>query len=203
MILAERLRAALASGHAAEHRITTADTRDPRIDGEIILAPAAVLVAVTDRHQPGLILTQRSATLRTHAGQVAFPGGRVDEGDSGEIAAALREAQEEIGIPPEAVDVVGISDRYHTFTGFDIVPVLGVIPPDLPLVPHAGEVDDWFEIPLAFALDAANHVVRSVMFEGASRQYYEILWGKRRIWGVTAAILVNLSKRLGHDRDTP
>ncbi|CAN5150659.1 hypothetical protein BH10PSE12_BH10PSE12_17260 [soil metagenome] len=202
MTLAERLRAALARGHAGDHLVVPSDTRDARIDGDIILAPAAVLIAITDRLEPGLILTQRSSTLRTHAGQVAFPGGRIDTSDTGEIAAALREAEEEIGLSPTAVDVVGISDRYHTFTGFDIVPVLGVIPPDLPLVPHVLEVEDWFEIPLAFALDPARRVTRSAEFQGATREYYEIMWGKRRIWGVTAAILANLSKRLGHDRDT-
>jgi 8-oxo-dGTP pyrophosphatase MutT (NUDIX family) len=194
--LADRLRADLAAGHA---RDIEALLVDPRIAGDLILAPAAVLVAITDRPEPGLILTQRSAKLRKHAGQVAFPGGRVDEGDADETAAALREAQEEIGLPPGQVELVGISDRYHTFTGFDIVPVLGVIPPDLPLVPQESEVESWFELPLAYALDPANRRRQEVMFQGAPHHYYEVLWRDRRIWGVTAAILANLSKRLGHD----
>lgn len=199
MMLAERLRKALAQGHEREMQLAPGDIRDPRLEGVIDLAPAAVLVAITDRPEPGLILTERSATLRKHAGQIAFPGGRVDDSDADEIAGALREAQEEMGLPPHLVDVIGTSDRYHTFTGFDIVPVLGVIPPDLPLTPHADEVADWFELPLAFALNPANRLRRSLYFEGVERHYYEIMWEGRRIWGVTAAILANLSRRIGHD----
>lgn len=200
MTLAERLRAALIEGHRHDMDLPPDERHDPRIVGDIALAPAAVLVAITDRAEPGLILTERSASLRKHPGQVAFPGGRVDPGDLDEIAGALREAREEIGIPSELVEIIGISDRYHTFTGFDIVPVLGVIPPDLPLEPQESEVADWFELPLAFALDPANRVRHAVNFEGNERHYYEILWEGRRIWGVTAAILANLSRRLGHDR---
>jgi 8-oxo-dGTP pyrophosphatase MutT (NUDIX family) len=200
MMLAERLRAALREGHEQDLEMTLADIRDPRINADILLAPAAVLVAITDRAEPGLILTQRSAKLRKHAGQVAFPGGRVDESDADEVAGALREAQEEIGLAPHLVEIVGTTDRYHTFTGFDIVPVLGVIPPDLPLVPHEGEVEEWFELPLSYALDPANREKKSLEFECAERHYYEIMWKGRRIWGVTAAILVNLSRRLGYDR---
>ena len=200
MTLAERLRIALAEGHEREVGLTLSDTRDPRIDGDIVLAPAAVLVAITDRPQPGLILTERAASLRKHAGQIAFPGGRVDESDADEIAGALREAEEEIGLAPHMVDIVGTSDRYHTFTGFDVVPVLGVIPPDTPLTPQAEEVADWFELPLAFALDPANRTKHAVEFQGIERHYYEIMWKDRRIWGITAAILANLSRRLNHDR---
>lgn len=192
---------ALAKGHARGDSLSLSDIRDPRIDTDIFLAPAAVLVAITDRAEPGLILTQRSAKLRKHPGQVAFPGGKVDPADENEIAAALREAKEEIALPPDNVDVIGVSDRYHTFTGFDIVPVLGVIPPDLPLHPAADEVADWFEVPLAFALDPANRARHAIEFQGAQRHFYEILWQDRRIWGITAAILANLSKRLGHDRE--
>ena len=200
MTLADRIRAALAEGHAREVGITPSDTRDPRIDGELVLAPAAVLVAITDRPEPGLILTERAASLRKHAGQIAFPGGRVDREDASEIAGALREAHEEIGLPPDIVDVIGTTDRYHTFTGFDIVPVLGVIPPDLPLMPQANEVADWFELPLSFALDPANRIKHAVQFEGVERHYYEIMWNNHRIWGITAAILANLSRRLDLDR---
>ncbi|HUD95252.1 CoA pyrophosphatase [Sphingobium sp.] len=199
MSLAERLRAALEEGHRRE-MLPLSDVRDPRIADDIALAPAAVLVAITDRPEPGLILTERATTLRKHAGQIAFPGGRVDEGDFDEIAGALREAQEEIALPPAKVQIVGTSDRYHTFTGFDIIPVLGVIPPDLPLRAQEGEVANWFELPLAFALDPANRVKREIEFAGAMRHYYEIFWQDRRIWGITAAILANLSRRLGHDR---
>lgn len=200
MTLAERLRSALKQGHEREIGLIPSDTRDPRIDGDIVLAPAAVLVAITDRPEPGLILTQRSAGLRKHAGQIAFPGGRVDEQDPNEIAGALREAQEEIGLLPGMVDIIGTSDRYHTFTGFDIVPVLGVIPPDLPLFPQESEVAELFELPLSFVLNPANRNRRTIEFQGSERQYYEIFWEGRRIWGITAAILANLSRRLGHDQ---
>ncbi|WP_420144897.1 CoA pyrophosphatase [Sphingobium sp.] len=199
MTLAQRLRAALDEGHK-RNDVTLVDRRDPRIEGDIMLAPAAVLVAITDRPEPGLILTERATTLRKHAGQIAFPGGRVDAGDADEIAGALREAQEEIALSPDEVQIVGTSDRYSTFTGFDIVPVLGVIPPDLPLQAQEGEVADWFELPLAYALNPANRARRAFEFAGATRHYYEIIWEGRRIWGITAAILVNLSRRLGHDR---
>lgn len=200
MTLALQLRAALQEGHSLGDTLPLSDVRDPRIQGDILLAPAAVLVAITDRPEPGLILTERSTALRKHAGQVAFPGGRVDPSDANEIAGALREAQEEIALAPDQVEVIGISDRYQTFTGFDIVPVLGVIPPDLPLRAQESEVAAWFEVPLAFALDPANRIRREVEYAGAMRPYYEIFWEGRRIWGITAAILANLSRRLGHDR---
>ena len=182
----------------APHKLATSD---PRITGQIILAPAAVLVAITDRPEPGLILTQRSSRLRQHAGQVAFPGGKVDESDADEIAAALREAEEEIGLPPHLPEVIGTSDRYSTFTGFDIIPVLAVIPPDLPLHAQANEVEDWFEVPLGFALDPANRVQREVEWKGRPHHFFEIAWEGRNIWGITAAILANLSWRLGYDRE--
>lgn len=200
MMLAERLRAALTRGHEQPDIIALSEMRDPRIRGDMALAPAAVLVAVTDRSEPGIILTQRSSKLRQHPGQIAFPGGRVDEGDADEIAGALREAQEEIGLPPDKADVVGITDRYHSFTGFDIVPVLAVIPADLPLQAQEAEVAEWFEVPIAFAFDPANQLRREMIFEGRARPYYEINWEGRRIWGITAAIIVNLSRRLGYDR---
>lgn len=199
MRLADRLRVALAEGHSRDEVTQWIATHDPRVGMDIPLAAAAVLVAITERREPGLILTQRSSRLRKHAGQVAFPGGKVDEGDADEIAAALREAQEEIGLPPGSAEIIGTSDRYSTFTGFDIIPVLAVVPPDLPLEAHPGEVEDWFEVPLAFALDPANRVRKEIAWEGSTRHFYEIAWQDRRIWGITAAILANLSWRLGYD----
>ncbi len=157
--------------------------------------PAAVLVAITDRPSPGLILTVRREHMRTHAGQVAFPGGRIDDGEDA-IAAALREAKEELGLDPARVAVVAALDSYRTITGFDVVPVLGVIPPGLALEPHEHEVADWFEAPLDFVLDRANHQRRTALFRGRDRQYYEINWEGRKIWGATAAMIVNLSQRL-------
>jgi 8-oxo-dGTP pyrophosphatase MutT (NUDIX family) len=156
---------------------------------------AAVLVAITERAEPGVILTIRRPELRRHAGQIAFPGGRLDPGEDAPTA-ALREAEEEIGLPPEAVRIAGRLDRYRTITGYDVTPVLAAIDRDLPLTPHEAEVADIFEAPLSHLLDASNHVRRSVLFEGTERHYYEILWEGRRIWGATAAMIVNLSKRM-------
>jgi len=107
-----------------------------------------------------------------------------------------REAQEEIGLPPDRVDLIGIADPYVTITGFEIIPVIGVVPPDLALSPHPGEVADMFEAPLHFLLDPARQRQRRTDYQGRERCYYEILWGERRIWGATAAMIVNLSRRL-------
>ena len=160
---------------------------------------AAVLVAVTDRAEPGVILTQRPETMRKHPGQVAFPGGRVDLDDDGVIAAALREAEEEIALSPEHVEIVGVADLYRTVTGYDVTPVLAVVPPDLSLRPNDDEVAAIFEVPLAWLLDTANHATRTVDWQGVERSYYEMHWGGFRIWGATAAMIVNLSRRLHGD----
>lgn len=196
MMLAERLRARLAAGSGRGTVYLEGDARDglEQPDGEPV--PAAVLVAVTDRPEPGVLLTQRTATLRRHAGQVAFPGGRIDPGDDGPVAAALREAEEEIGLPRHLPELVGIADRYRTITGFDVTPVVAVVPPDLPLVPREAEVAALFEVPLAFLLAPENHQPRSMRWNGADRQFYEMLWNGRRIWGATAAMIVNLARRL-------
>lgn len=158
---------------------------------------AAVLVAITDRPEPGLVLTKRPDTMRRHAGQVAFPGGRVDRTDTDVVAAALREAEEEIALPPSAAELVAVIEPYRTVTGFDVNPVVVVIPPDLPLVANEAEVEAIFEAPLAFVLDEANHALQKVDWNGTERHYYEMYWGGFRIWGATAAMLVNLSRRLG------
>jgi 8-oxo-dGTP pyrophosphatase MutT (NUDIX family) len=156
---------------------------------------AAVLIAVTERSAPGIILTVRREHLRTHAGQIAFPGGRLDAGED-PITAALREAQEEILLDPGTVEVVGTIEDYRTVTGYVVAPVLAVIPPDLPLEAHEHEVADLFEAPLAHLLDPDNQHRRSALFQGRTRHYYEIMWNERRIWGATAAMIVNLSRRL-------
>ncbi|WP_037500882.1 CoA pyrophosphatase [Sphingomonas jaspsi] len=156
---------------------------------------AAVLVAITDRPAPGLILTVRRSDMRTHAGQVAFPGGRIDEGEDA-VAAAVREAHEEIALPPHEVEVLGLADPYRTVTGYEVTPVVGLVTPDLDLAPNPAEVADWFEAPLDFVLDPANQQRMSAEFRGRQRHYYQIDWNGRRIWGATAAMLVNLSKRL-------
>jgi len=165
------------------------------VDPAHVPAPAAVLIALTDSPQPGMILTVRREHMRTHAGQVAFPGGRIDPGETA-IAAALREANEELGLDPADVTILGQLEPYRTITGFDVFPVLGVIPPDPALEPHEHEVADWFEAPLDFVLDPGNHHRRTALFQGRDRHYYEINWNGRKIWGATAAMIVNLSLRL-------
>lgn len=157
---------------------------------------AAVLIAITDRPEPGVILTQRPDWLRSHAGQIAFPGGKIDDDDAGALAAALREAEEEIGIPRHQVEILGEADIYYTGSGFRITPIVGVIPPDLPLAINPDEVSDWFEVPLAFLLDPANARIETGLWQGQMRQYYDIQWQTWRIWGVTAGIIANLARRV-------
>lgn len=196
MSLADRLRNALETGHGMDTVLLTGDHRDLELDQSAPLMNAAVLVAVTDRAEPGVILTQRTDTLSRHPGQIAFPGGRIDPGDSGPVAAALREAEEEIALPRDRVTVIGEADRYRTVTGFEVTPVIGIVPPDLILIPSAAEVAQVFEVPLDFVLDTANHVEATVEWQGRNRHYYEITWDGHRIWGATAAMIVNLSRRL-------
>ena len=188
--LAERLRAALSAAPAEAP--LAGDYPELRAHAS---KAAAVLVAITDWREPGVLLTVRREHLRTHAGQISFPGGRIEPGEE-PIAAALREAQEEILLEPAEADVIATIEPYRTVTGFVITPVLAVVAHDLPLRPHEREVAELFETPLAFLLDPANQRRQSALFEGRERHYYEIVWNGRRIWGATAAMIVNLSRRL-------
>ena len=195
MSLASTLREALDLGHRRSPILLEGDS-DPLTDLGRAMAPAAVLVPIVDRPEPGVILTVRTQTVRNHAGQIAFPGGRIDPHDGGPVAAALREAEEEIGLPRTEVEVIGLADSYRTITSFEVTPVLGVVPPDLPLTPQPGEVAAIFEAPLDYLLRPEHQVVRTVQWQGRERSYYEIEWEGRRIWGATAAMIVNLSRRL-------
>jgi 8-oxo-dGTP pyrophosphatase MutT (NUDIX family) len=185
----ERISAALTSDWSAA-------VEDERDFGVKEHRAAAVLIPITNRPQPGVILTQRPDWLRSHAGQVAFPGGKIDDGDSGAISAALREAQEELSIDPSDVKILGVADTYFSGSGYRIEPVVGVIPPDLNLIPNPDEVEDWFEVPLSFLLDPASAVKKTAEWNGRQRTYYDMQWGERRIWGVTAGIIANLARRL-------
>ena len=195
MSLARTLRQALDEGRSRSPILIAGDVLDEAAEGTGS-TPAAVLVPVVDRPDPTVILTLRPETMRKHPGQISFPGGRIDPGDDGPVAAALREAEEEIGLPRDRVEVIGLADLYCTITGFEVIPVVGVIPPGLDLSPHPGEVAALFEAPLHYLLDPAHQRVREVEWRGRMRCYYEIEWEGRRIWGATAAMIVNLGRRL-------
>lgn len=167
------------------------------LDAHRTLRAAAVLVPIVERPEgETVLLTLRTDHLNDHAGQVAFPGGRVDEGDVGPAHTALREAEEEVGLSPELVDVIGALDVYETRTGFSITPVVGMVAPGFDLVLDEFEVAEAFEVPLAFFLDPANHTMDSQFWKGAMRHYYDMPYEGFRIWGATAAMLVNLYKKL-------
>lgn len=197
MSLVEQLREALERGHRRNPELILGDVLEEEEEATGSgITPAAVLVAVVERPDPTVILTLRPETMRKHPGQISFPGGRIDPGDESVVAAALREAEEEIALPRSAVQVIGTADPYRTVTGFEVTPVVGIVPPDLPLVPHPGEVAAVFEAPLHYLLDARHQQVRSAVWRGRERTYYQIDWEGRRIWGATAAMIVNLSRRL-------
>jgi 8-oxo-dGTP pyrophosphatase MutT (NUDIX family) len=160
------------------------------------LVPAAVLVAIVTGDAPGVLLTKRSATLRRHSGQVSFPGGRIDPGDAGAEAAALREAHEEIGLEPGFVDVLGRLSDYITGTGYRVTPVLGLVAPGFVATLSAAEVDAVFELPLSTLMDPAAPERREAEFAGRVRQYWVWPHPEHFVWGATAAILVHLARRL-------
>jgi 8-oxo-dGTP pyrophosphatase MutT (NUDIX family) len=164
------------------------------------LRRASVLVPLIDRAD-GLtvLLTERTQHLTDHAGQIAFPGGRQEPEDVDEIDAALRETEEEIGLPRGFVRVIGRLDTYVTSTRFSVTPVVGLIRPPFPLRPDPHEVADVFEVPLSFIADPVNHERRSREFHGRTRHFYVLPFEQRYIWGATAGMLVNLARRLAPD----
>jgi 8-oxo-dGTP pyrophosphatase MutT (NUDIX family) len=158
--------------------------------------PAAVLVPVVERPAPGVILTMRTSELSSHAGQIAFPGGKIDKTDSGPLAAALREAQEEIGLDARLIEPIGYLDLYLTFSGFRILPLVAKVAPSYEMRLNAAEVADAFEVPLDFLMKPENHQRQSRDWKGIKREYYAMPYQERYIWGVTAGILRNLYERL-------
>jgi 8-oxo-dGTP pyrophosphatase MutT (NUDIX family) len=193
--LAERLHRLHADGHALE----LDGLRDEAIFADAPPRDAAVLAGIVDRRRPAFLMIHRPSNMRAHPGQVAFPGGAIDPGETA-VEAALREAWEELAIDPARVVVIGESDVYRTGTGYAVTPVVAVLPPDLEIVPNPSEVAQWFEAPVDFVFDAANHVMQSAMWKGRHREFIDIRWREHRIWGVTAAIIANLSRRIDWTR---
>jgi 8-oxo-dGTP pyrophosphatase MutT (NUDIX family) len=163
---------------------------------ETPIRPAAVLIPVIDRPQPTVLLTQRSAHLNDHAGQISFPGGKIDTTDASPLDTALREADEEVGLTREFIDPIGYLDLYGTSFGFRILPTVARVRPGFTLRVNASEVDDAFEVPLAFLMNPANHQLHSKEFRGMERFYYAMPYGERYIWGATAGILRVLYERI-------
>lgn len=162
------------------------------------LRDAAVLVGLVDRGTgPTLMLTQRTAHLAAHAGQISFPGGRVEPCDTGPVDTALRETEEEVGLKRERVEVLGFLDTYITRTGFRVSPVVALVRPPFTVHPDPYEVDEVFEVPLSFILDPGNRVRESREFMGALRHFWAFAYGRHYIWGATAGMLVNLCEILG------
>ncbi len=170
------------------------------IDKNIAPIPAAILMAITDQDEPTVILTQRPEWLRSHGGQVSFPGGKIDPNDESAMHAALREAHEELSINPDYVDVIAVCKEYGTGSGYNITPVIGIIPPNLEILASPDEVESWFEVPLSFLMDRSNAEYKTTFWNGRERSYYDIYWQDRRIWGVTAGIIINLARQFEHYR---
>jgi 8-oxo-dGTP pyrophosphatase MutT (NUDIX family) len=163
---------------------------------ELPVRPAAVLIPVVEHDEPTVLLTMRAAHLNSHAGQISFPGGKIDPTDASPLDAALREAEEEIGLDRSHVDPVGYLDLYATGYGFRILPTLARVKPGFQLTINTSEVDDAFEVPLSFLMNPSNHQLHSKEFRGAERSYYAMPFAERYIWGATAGILRVLYERI-------
>ncbi|MGB7335635.1 MAG: CoA pyrophosphatase [Salaquimonas sp.] len=166
---------------------------------ERAIKPAAVLVPIVKRaDELTVVLTKRTERLNSHSGQIAFAGGKIDAEDASPVAAALREAEEEIGLHADKVEVLGTMPEYLSGSGYRITPVIALIENDMQLTPNPDEVEYIFEVPLAFLMDSDNHKVGSRMFNGNRRYYLEMPFGKHYIWGVTAGMIKIFQQRLSH-----
>lgn len=164
--------------------------------GNELLTPAAVLVPIVLREPgPTLLLTERTAHLRDHAGQVSFPGGRIEPGDASQRHAALRETEEEVGLAPRHVEVVGYLPDYRTSTGFAVTPVVAFVTPPFLLRPDPFEVAEVFEVPLSFLFDPANHRQHEIFWRGRQRRFHAMPYDGHFIWGATAGMIVSLYRR--------
>ena len=169
--------------------------------GDQALTPASVLVPIVVRENgPAVLLTQRTAHLRDHAGQISFPGGRSEPGDASPAHTALRETREEIGLSDEHIEIVGYLPEYRTGTGYRVTPVVGVLTPPFELRRDPFEVAEIFEVPLAFLMNPANHKRESMHYRGKLRAFYSMPYGDYFIWGATASILVTLSQAMHSGR---
>ena len=187
--------ARLASHPPIEQLLTADDLEKQQRNAREPSRPAAVLLLVVNHaNQPTVLLTQRTTHLADHAGQIAFPGGRCDEGDCTPERTALREAEEEVGLESHRVEILGRLPQYLTSTGFSVTPVVGWAEPPLTYRPDPHEVADVFEVPLAFLLDASNHRYESAFFKGRTRHYWAMPYGERFIWGATAGMLVTFQR---------
>ncbi len=160
------------------------------------IRPAAVLVPIVARDEPMVLLTQRTAHLKNHAGQISFPGGKIEADDATPLAAALRETEEEIGLAQGFIEPIGYLSLYLSAFGFRIVPALAKVAPGFELRLNREEVDETFEVPLAFLMSPANHQIHSRPWQGMTRTHYAMPFGERYIWGATAGILRDLYERI-------
>jgi len=172
----------------------------PRPDPGTLRAAAVLVPVVAREPNPTVLLTRRAAHLKEHSGQVSFPGGRVQSDDASPEATALREAREEIGLDAARVEVLGRMPEYLTRTGFRITPVVAIVMPPFETQPDANEVEEIFEVPLAFLLDPANRQRQSREWQGQLRWFYAMPYQQHYIWGATAGMLVNLSNQVGQCR---
>lgn len=195
-IIAQSLRPPTASTQRADERNGDhALNTWPMSDGP--LKPASVLVPLIERPSGYyVLLTQRAAHLKNHAGQISFPGGRQEPEDASVVATALRETQEEIGLAPEYISIAGLLDTYETRTGYLVTPVVGFVRHGFELALDSFEVAHAFEVPLEFVMDPANHVIESRPWNGAERRYYVLQYEEHYIWGATAGMLVDLYRRV-------